>query len=334
MEAASETTTQRPKRRRARKVLLLGLVVVLAVVGGRWVWRQVQFSRLRGPLIEAVRGGDTARVRDLLEQGADPDARVDYIPEPVTWASVTRILRGRRSVPSSKSDTVLMEASLSDHVDIMRLLLDYGADIDAREESGRTALYAAIDGEASAPPNPLDPVGENSVDFLLQKGADVNIQNEEGKTPFLYAVRFFSLYRPSSLLRRLRRYGADLEIRDEEGETALIGVAGMGRLWAVQALLDDGAMPDAQDNEGTTALMIAIQNMPRAGEETRLWHGTRADYLATLHLLIDRGVDLRLRDKQGRTALRIAELGGDPETIALVRKAAARASGAGKGAGH
>src|SRR5689334_1016576 len=96
------------KRRDGRRFLWLGVFVVLLFCGGWWVWRQVQFSRLRIPLIQAVQARDTTRARDLLDQGADPDVRLDYQQEPFSWASVLRIFHGDRTAASGEGITVLM----------------------------------------------------------------------------------------------------------------------------------------------------------------------------------------------------------------------------------
>src|SRR5205085_987856 len=87
-KAVSNPSIRRPKRRHGRKAFWLGLFVLPAVVGGWWIWRQVQSSRLRDPLIQAVNEGNAEEVRALLEQGANPDVRVGDTTEPFSWASV------------------------------------------------------------------------------------------------------------------------------------------------------------------------------------------------------------------------------------------------------
>jgi ankyrin repeat protein len=100
-------------------------------------------------LREACMGADQAMVELLLEAGAD---------------AVT---------PSTYGDTPLIKAARGGHVGIMRALLAHGCgDIDARDESGRTALWWACH---------CNKAGVAQV--LLEAGADMSIANTEGRTP-------------------------------------------------------------------------------------------------------------------------------------------------------
>lgn len=371
MEAAIEQTTYRSKRRHGRKLVVLVVLVVALFLGGRWFWRQVQFTRLRSPLIEAVKAGNAARVRDLLEQGVDPNTRVDYKAEPFTWASVLRILRGRKSVTPSRGATVLISAVAKNRANIVRMLLEHGADVRLKDKEGEAAINTAafgaldctkvlvaygadINGKGSYGYTPLHsailwealdtapsragiraqvPNGASCIDFLLQQGADMNVQDDDGDTALMFATAWPSDRDPSPLLRRLLKQGLPLEVRDREGKTALIRAAGAGRPEPVRILLDHGAAIDVQDKEGTTALMDAVKKTIPAGSRD-MWSGTRADHLSTIRLLIDRGADLNRKDREGRIALRFAEMWMDRETISLLRNAAARAPRPGKSAGR
>lgn len=97
--------------------------------------------------MQAVDNGDTARVRELLAQGADIDAA------------------------SHGGKTALMRAASRGNLDIVRLLLDAGANVNAKKENGATALIMAVFfGYA-------DIVGA-----LLQGGADPTMRTPQGKT--------------------------------------------------------------------------------------------------------------------------------------------------------
>jgi ankyrin repeat protein len=105
-------------------------------------------GQLMDELQDALLMNDVNRVRDLLDQGADIEAK--YV---LGW-------------------TALINASGEGKADIVRLLLDRGADLNARGDQGETALwYAAIAGQA------------NIVRLLLDKGADINAKDNSSLTP-------------------------------------------------------------------------------------------------------------------------------------------------------
>ena len=120
-------------------------------------------------------------------------------------------------------------------------LLGNGADANARDRSGTTALmWAALD------------ASPDTMKVLLEKGADVNARNEAGATALMYAVS--SLEKVQLLLG----HGAEVDARDENGCTALILAAGYdGPVEIVKALVDRGADVNARAVE---------KRRPRAGD--------------------------------------------------------------------
>ena len=70
-----------------------------------------------------------------------------------------------------------MAAAFWGYLDIARLLVEKGADVDARDDTGVTALMnAAWDQRLEL------------VEFLIEKGADVNARDQDGKTALMWTV--------------------------------------------------------------------------------------------------------------------------------------------------
>ena len=70
-----------------------------------------------------------------------------------------------------------MEAASGGYADIVKLLIDHGANVNAKSSAGNTALtYACCGGY------------EDVVKILLDAGADVEHQNENGHTPLMEAA--------------------------------------------------------------------------------------------------------------------------------------------------
>ena len=121
------------------------------------------------------------------------------------------------------------------------------------------------------------------VEHLLQKGAALDVKDNEGLTALIHAISKGS----QRTLELLLDYGADLEDRDPLSDTALIIAAGYSDSQTVEFLLDRGADIEAHDQFGLTPLM-------KAGK-----CGT-AD---TVNLLLDRGAKIDAIDNEKKEAL-------------------------------
>lgn len=108
--------------------------------------------------------------------------------------------------------TALHLAAERDNLAVAILLLDRGADPQARSDGGRTALHLAAR-SASA----------SMVEMLIERGkSDPNTQTAKGRTPLHYAASKAEDGDDErrEVLRVLRDWGADPTIEDKEGETA------------------------------------------------------------------------------------------------------------------
>ncbi len=156
---------------------------------------------------------------------------------------------------------------------VVKVLLDAGADIAARDENGATPLHLATVEE-----NPLnrspDSESPHVLAALLAAGADLSARDGNGDTPLLAALRRTRrLEREdpglTKAVRTLLEAGTDPDARDRSGRTALHVAARRGGPGMIAVLLGAGADVNAKDGRGRTPLAHARLrlNAPGAKEE-------------------------------------------------------------------
>ena len=271
------------------------------------------------PLLFAVRDGNVAMTRLLLELGAD-----------INQAS------GNHTSP-------LLIALLNGQVALATELLEKGADPNLADDYHRGALFAAIElrnfnhdkypflyGDGR---DPLD-----LIKALLAKGANPNQRtdttpvhglmqfdgswvNFDGQTPFIRAA----LSGDIQVMRLLLQHGADPNLATNQGSTALMAAAGINwipaqtftrseaeYLEAVKLCLERGA-----DVNATNSLKLAAIH----GAANRGW-------TSIIQILADHGATLDQPDVGGRTPMMFAEgiflairpPVAKPDAIALLKK--------------
>ncbi len=139
--------------------------------------------------------------------------------------------------------TPLHLASQAGHVEVARTLVDYGADVTARDEHGSTPLHRTS--------------GSGSVEvarLLIEQGADVTDQNKDGSTP-LHQVSA-STSGSVDLARFLIEHGADTTAQNDHGSTPLhqVSASQTGGVDLAQLLVEHGGDVTAQDERGSTPL--------------------------------------------------------------------------------
>jgi ankyrin repeat protein len=212
------------------------------------------------PLLAAVQNRYYRLASYLLEQGADPNIANEGGWSPLYIATDNRNIEGG-DYPTRRPDM--------DHLALIRLLLDHGADPNLRMKSST----------------------ETRTVFTNQW------LREEGATAFLRAAQSGDL----ALMRLLLEHGADPSIATDAAVTPLMAASGIGWVegvtyeWspeqtyeAVELLLELGADINAHDTvDGRTALMGAA-------------HKGRNDVVA---LLVDHGADLAAHDIGSRDSV-------------------------------
>ncbi len=239
------------------------------------------------PLVDAVKAGDTARMRALIDAGADVNAAEPDGTTPLHWAAygadveATRLLLEAGAVANTGNRygvRALSLACISGSPEVVAALLDAGANPNSTLTEGETALMtAARAGNADV------------VELLLDAGADVNAQEHwKGQTALMWAAAEGH----AAVIPALVRYGADVGARSKRGFTALLFAAREGRTDVVQTLLEAGANLDEQIsiNSTLTAGGVERRRASDAGLNAFLLAAGSAHFELAAYLL-DRGAD-------------------------------------------
>ncbi|UKZ64975.1 uncharacterized protein TrAtP1_006178 [Trichoderma atroviride] len=173
--------------------------------------------------------------------------------------------------------TLLYKAILSSDKELTELLVKRGADINEKDEEGRTALHIAValatDNELISafwkPPDKSRIVAhlwlrKNLCGVLLGLGADASAKTTNGLT-VLHIAADAGIYR---LIERLVALGVGLDERDHLGRTPLYLAAAQGYKYAVRTLLKSGANARIRDQAGISPLRRASKGTHATSNST------------------------------------------------------------------
>ncbi|KAK4163800.1 ankyrin repeat-containing domain protein [Cladorrhinum sp. PSN259] len=194
------------------------------------------------------------------------------------YEAVVRLLLEKGAAVEAKDkerQTPLIKAAAEGHGAIIRQLLEKGAAIEAKDKERQTPLIeAAIHGH------------EAVVRQLLEKGAAIEAKDIDGRTPLMRAA----INGHEAVVRQLLEKGASIEARDKDGRTPLIEAAIHGHEAIVRQLLEKGASIEANGKDGRTPLIRAAI------------HG----HEAVVRQLLEKGAAIEAKDKNRCTPLRLA----------------------------
>lgn len=250
------------------------------------------------PLHLAVRSDDPgmAGMAEILLEAGSPPNNADYmgrtpLHDSVGWGSehLSRLLvywGANVDAEDINGQTAIHMAAFAGSDDIISWLLDSGAYVDIQDNQGRTALSIAAE---------ADQMG--TVRVLLNHNAGLQIRDSNGRTPLHAAVAAGKVETAIFLIAS----GSDFFALDSHNETPFhLAMAEGAEL--LDALMDR-SLVRRQDNRGYTVLHIAVEE--KASPDI-------------IRVLLNNGADKRVRNASGQTAGEMASDAGLTELAGML----------------
>ncbi|XP_043580732.1 serine/threonine-protein phosphatase 6 regulatory ankyrin repeat subunit A isoform X1 [Bombus pyrosoma] len=286
------------------------------------------------PLLLAVEAGNQSMCRELLAQQAPDQLRAT----------------------TTTGDSALHLAARRRDIDMVRILVDYGATVDMQNGDGQTALHiASAEGDetlvkyfygvrASASitdhqdRTPMHLAAENGhasiIELLADKfKASIFERTKDGST----LMHIASLNGHSECATMLFKKGVYLHMPNKRGARSIHTAAKYGHVGIISTLLQRGEKVDATTNDNYTALHIAVENAKPAVVETLLGYGAEVHVRGgklretPLHIaarvpdgdrcalmLLKSGAGPNLTTDDGQTPVHVAASHGNLTTLLLL----------------
>uniref|UniRef100_A0A8C6XNQ6 Uncharacterized protein n=1 Tax=Naja naja TaxID=35670 RepID=A0A8C6XNQ6_NAJNA len=221
---------------------------------------------------------------------------------------------------NSANETLLHVAATHGHLEIIDYLISKGAKLEVKDNKGRTPLHRAA-----------EKGHDKAVNRLLQAGANMYSLDQEGRTPFHLANQNQHMHILRNILKEEAR-------RHKNQHNFLHRAALKDDSDLVQVLLKNGALVDARDERGQTALSYAVSQghektvkvlleaFNRLSSEamvSALFKAVEKDLHGIVAALIERGTDINVRNEEQHTPLLVAcKMGKIKSAKVLIEKGA------------
>ena len=229
----------------------------------------VAWSQAKKDLNQAAVDGDLDRVKTLVGQGSDVNAK------------------------NRMGMTPLVVAAMNSRTAVCEFLISKGADLNAKDGRGQTALYLAVDKN-----------NKELVELLVKKGADVNIATGRGENAFSLAKRKGNTEIADLLAKNgatdpvvLDPYGEDFydEGAAAPGGRAAATGARSGRSVA-QAAVEVDLLADPNEIKSRVKTFDGLEKAiadvnDKSASEKRYWENTRSDNRTLLSRYVQKQVD-------------------------------------------
>ncbi|KAF5892612.1 ankyrin repeat domain-containing protein 6, partial [Clarias magur] len=236
---------------------------------------------------------------------------------------VQLINKGAKVAVTKYGRTPLHLAAYKNHIEVVRILLRAGCDLDIQDDGDQTALHrAAVVGNSDV------------ITALIQEGCALDRQDKDGNTA-LHEVAWHGF---SLSVKLLVKAGANIHAKNKAGNTALHLACQNGHAQSAKVLLLGGARPDSRNNVGDTCLHVSarynhmgvirillgafcsVAERNQAGD-TALHVAAMLNHKKTARLLLEAGADSNIQNNAGQTALDEARENNNPEVALLLTKA-------------
>ena len=219
--------------------------------------------------LQAFKENKYRLVSVFLEHGGDPSWAMDKVSlhdalhnswGPVITKLFLEAKKEEINVNYASGQTPLMKACQNDYTNVVEVLLQIGAKVNAIDKYGYTALFRCHSATAAR--------------LLLRAGAATDIQNVFGEYPCM-------CYSEVTIMVELLNAGANINVQDNMGETALIRAIEMNQLSLARFLL-------------TSNMQKADPNITNYADQTALSVASRKGDLAMVQLLLQNGADCNI----------------------------------------
>jgi uncharacterized protein len=237
---------------------------------------------------------------------------------------VRLLVQGGANVNATDADgtTALHWASHRDDLESADLLIRAGAKVNAATDLGATPLWtASLNGSAAM------------VRRLLQAGANPNLALLRGETPLMVASRSGN----PDIVEQLLAKDADANARAARGQTALMWAAAQKHSEVVKVLLVHGADVKVRSEVLSQLMAVPPHGLPEynrmipQGGDTALMFAVRAGDLASAKLLVAAGADVNDADAWGVSASVLAAHAGYGNLVEFLLDKGADANAAAAG---
>jgi ankyrin repeat protein len=252
----------------------------------------------------AVTNGDLTLVRSMIEGDKSLlEFKIDSVFTPLNLASyegktdiVKYLLEKGADVGTKDKEgsTPLQNAAAKGHFEIVKLLVEKGSDVNYKDDNDVTPLhFGCMSGNLDI------------VKYLVAKGADLNAASKIGRKPAVDAVFGGNI----EVLKYLESKGVDMKnLEAGAGNTPLHIATGRGNVPLIKYLISKGYDVNKKNDASQTPFTWAI-----GGGNTEI-----------LKVFIENGADVNFKDRlSGRTTLHFASVKGNEELVKfLIKKGA------------
>ena len=231
----------------------------------------------RTPLMIAAHCKNLNAVEFLLKHGAIVDLR-DKLNKSSLHYGVERASRSSDTsfdvvscllnhgadinAPMNGKYTALMMACRSQHVRLVKFLLQQGANVQVKDKDGKTALHFACELTFTWKPASCD-----LLNCLTENGADINALRKDNRTPLMVASSCGGVDQITFLIKR----GANVHLQDKNGDTVLHHAArNMNNSLEIVCALTAAGASQMCNNQGLTPLLVASSTGNNAAVEELL----------------------------------------------------------------